>query len=226
MPYTQTLVASLFLFVSILISLGFNEGVYSSVDLNTRLNAATYSNVSLAPKDCRYGMNNWILGNFTENDDIAREFLYGGFSARGSAISSIVLVLGALILSLVCNDLDFDMSAARYINGSWIHEGNTKTFVSGVLYQLMMTGSVLSVMVMSACILVSFSKQGYVPSLGIDFGVEDNEPRKVPELCSAVDDNVVHRSDSLKVSLFFSLGSLLSIYFVDYAIRYDKKASV
>lgn len=219
MSYTQTVIATLFLLIFLLVTLGFNEGVYSSVDLNVRFASGHL-------KDCRFLDDNYTVSDFTKEDDIAREFLYGGFSARGGAISAIVLSIGVFVLAIVVPKLDLDMSAAKYKNGSWLHQGDTLTFVIGVLYQLFISASVLSVLILSSCTIMALSKQCYVPSIGIDFGVEDYNPRKLPGACSELSDNIVRRTDYLKASLFFSLASLIAIRFMDYAVRYDKKASV
>lgn len=226
MPYTQTIVATAFSLIFILITLGFNESVYSSSDLNTLLNKDTYLNKTLAPEDCRFITSNFSVSYFTESDDIAREFLYGGFSARGGCISALVLVVGMFVIAIVSDKIDTDMLAAKYVDGSWIHQGDTQTFMIGVIYQLMFTGALLSLILTILCILSALSHQTYVPSVGIDFNREDYNPRELSDECSNSSDNVVHRSDFLKVSLFFSAGCLISVYFVDYSLRYDKKASM
>ena len=226
MAYTQTLVATIALLVCLLLTLGLNEGVYSNTDLTVRLDVNTYANVSKAPVDCRFTRatgpvpTTFGVDKFSVQDDIAREFLYGGFSARGAVISGIILCIGAFVIAIVVKDLDMEMEAAEYKKGSWLHEGDTKAFVSGILFRLLLTGTALSMVIASGCSLSALVLQGYVPSVGI--GVEN--VRLVPDGCD--DDNVVHRSDSLKASFFFSALSVFVVGCMAYAVRYDIKASI
>ena len=231
MAHTQTLVATVAVLVFILLVLGLNEGVYLNSDLNERLDVSVHI-LADAPKDCRFtratdtSKTSYGLDNYSVEDDIAREFLYGGFSARASVISAVVLSLGAFVIAVVAPDLDFDMEAAKYKGGSWFHEGDTKTFVAGVLFRLTVVGAILSMSVATLCSMGALSQQGYVPSVGLDFGVEDSDPRALPSECVGDDiGSVVHRSDSLKASTFFSCVSVFSLVFMAYAVKYDKKAS-
>lgn len=231
MPYTQTIVATLAVLISVILTLGLNEGVYQNTDLNVRLDQNTYATPSDAPVDCRFTSASSVstvykLDHYSVEDDIARELLYGGFSARGGVISAIVLSLGAFVIAVVVPDLDFDMDAAKYKGGSWFHEGDTKKFVGGVLFRLTVVCALLSMSISALCSVVALSQQGYVPSAGLDFGVDDSDPRALPAGCDGDDiGNVVHRSDSLKASVFFSVLSVFAIGFMAYAVKYDKKAS-
>lgn len=232
MAYTQTLVATLAVVVFLMVTLALNEGVYLDSDLNTRLDVNTYSNLEDAPKDCRFtsatnsSTTTYGLDKYSVEDDIAREFLYGGFSARASVISAVVLSIGAFVIAIVAPDLDFDQEAAKYKGGSWFHEGDTKTFVAGVLFRLMVVGAILSMSVATLCSFGALNQQGYVPSAGLDMGEEDSNPRELPDECDGDDiGSVVHRSDSLKASTFFAALSVFSIAFMAYAVKYDKKAS-
>ena len=112
-----------------------------------------------APKDCRLvwggkSSKYFMHSYFNENDDISREFLYGGFSARGAAISAIVLSIGTFVLAVTVRELDLDMDAGKYVGKSWFHEGDTKKFVAGVFYRLMMAGIVLSLGILGATSVV------------------------------------------------------------------------
>jgi len=231
MAKTQTIVAFFVVLVFILATLFLNEAVYSERDLNVRLDVHSYSNISMAPADCRFtratNVGETSLGkdNFSVEDDIARELLYGGFSARGATISGIILSVFAFILSVIGVGLDLDMTASKYPSGAWIHAGDTKTFVAGILIRLLVVGAILSMLLASLCSLAALVQQGYVPSGGLDMGQEDFNPRKLPDECSSLDDNVIHRSDNLKGSLFTSTVSIFAIGFMVYAIRYDIKAS-
>tara|TARA_B110001450_G_C17661940_1_gene497636 strand:- start:1752 stop:2456 length:705 start_codon:yes stop_codon:yes gene_type:complete len=232
MAYTQTLVATIAVLVFIIVTLALNEGVYLDSDLNTRLDVNTYSDLADAPKDCRFtrattdNIATYGLDKYSVEDDIAREYLYGGFSARASVISAVVLSLGAFVIAVVAPDLDFDQEAAKYKGGSWFHEGDTKTFVAGVLFRLMVVGAILSMSVATLCSFGALNQQGYVPSAGLDMGEADTDPRALPTECEGDDiGSVVHRSDSLKASTFFSALSVFSIAFMAYAVKYDKKAS-
>lgn len=224
MAYTQTLAATLVLLIFILITLVLNEGVYSNTDVNVRLDWDSYTNKTLAPQDCTWSGGELSIERFTIGDDAAREFLYGGFSARGGAISAIVLGIGAFVIAIVVGDIDTEMEAI-YEEGSWFHRGNTKAFVAGVIFRLLVVGTALSMAISSVCTIGALLYQGYVPSAGLDFGVEDANPRELPEACSDLDDNVVHRSDSLKASLFFSIASVFFVRVMSYYVHYDKKAS-
>ena len=231
MAKTQTIVASIVTLVFILATLFLNEAVYSDRDLNVRLDVNTYSNISEAPADCRFtratNIRETSLGkdNFSVEDDIARELLYGVFSARGATISAIILSVFAFILSVIGIGLDLDMDAAKYPSGAWIHVGDTKSFVGGVLFRLLVVGSLLSMFLAALCSLGALVQQGYVPSAGLDMGQEDFNPRKLPDDCTDLDDNVIRRSDNLKGSLFTSTASIVAIGFMVYAIKYDIKAS-
>ena len=230
MAHTQTLAATLALLIFILLTLVLNEGVYSNTDLNVIVDEDFYSNSTLAPSDCRFGLsgNNLVtleVSKFTLADDIARESLYGGFSARGGAISAIVLSIGAFVISIVVDDIDTEMDAAKYQKGSWFHSGDTKAYVAGVLSLLMMAGTALSMAITAFCTLAALMYQGYVPSSGLDFGVKDVDPREIPTVCSELDDNIIHRSDSLKASLFFAIASVFLVGIMGHFVRYDKKAS-
>ena len=125
MAKTQTIVAFFVVLVFILATLFLNEAVYSERDLNVRLDVHSYSNISMAPADCRFtratNVGETSLGkdNFSVEDDIARELLYGGFSARGATISGIILSVFAFILSVIGVGLDLDMTAAKYPSGAW-----------------------------------------------------------------------------------------------------------
>ena len=226
MAYTQTLAATLVLLIFILITLVLNEGVYSNTDVNVRLDWDSYTNKTLAPQeqDCTWSRGELSIERFTTGDDAAREFLYGGFSARGGTISAIVLGIGAFVIAIVVGDIDTEMEA-KYEEGSWFHRGNTKAFVTGVIFRLLVVGTALSMTISSVCTLGALLYQGYVPSAGLDFGVEDANPRELPKACSDLDDNVVHRSDSLKASLFFSIASVFFVSVMSYYVHYDKKAS-
>ena len=224
MAYTQTLAATLVLLIFILLTLGLNEGVYSNTDLNVRLDWDSYDNKTLAPRDCTWMNGQLDNGSFTIRDDVARELLYGGFSARGGTISAIVLSIGAFVIAIVVGDIDSEMTAT-YEGGSWFHSGNTKSFVAGVIFRLLVVGTALSMTVSSFCTLGALVYQYYVPSAGLDFGVDDFDPRKLPEVCEDLDDNIIHRSDSLKASLFFSIASVFFVGVMSYYVHYDKKAS-
>ena len=231
MAVTQTIVATVAVLFSVLLTLGLNEGVYNNTDLNVRLDVNTYTVTANAPRDCRFtsattDSTTYQLDNYSVEDDIAREMLYGGFSARGAVISAVVLAIAAFVIAVVVPDLDFEMDAAKYEGGSWFHEGDTKKFVSGVLFRLTVAGALLSMSISTLCSMGALSQQGYVPGVGLDFGVEDSNPRELPTACDADDiGNVVHRSDSLKASVFFSATSVFAIVFMAYAVKYDKKAS-
>jgi len=226
MAYTQTLAATLVLLIFILITLGLNEGVYSNTNVNVRLDWDSYPNKTLAPQeqDCKWSGGELSIERFTIGDDIAREFLYGGFSARGGTISAIVLGIGAFIIAIVVGDIDTEMEA-KYEEGSWFHQGNPKAFVAGVIFRLLVVGTALSMAISSVCTLGALFYQEYVPSAGLNLGVEDDNPRKLPEVCSDLNDNVVHRSDSLKASLFFSIASVFFVRVMSFYVHYDKKAS-
>ena len=231
MAVTQTIVASIAVSILVILTLGLSEGVYNNTDLNVRLDVNTYTNITSAPKDCRFtsasiDSTTYTLDNYSVEDDIAREMLYGGFSARGALISAIVLSLVAFVIAVVFPDLDFDMDAAKYKNGEWFHGGDRNKFVAGVLFRLTVAGALLSMSISTLCLMGALSQQGYVPSAGLDFGVDDSNPRELPVLCNADDiGNVVHRSDSLKASVFFSATSFFAIVFMAYATKYDAKAS-
>ena len=225
MAYTQTILATLAVLISVILTLGLNEGVYNETDLNIRLDGATYG-FDDSPQDCRFLDSALAKTTYSVDDDIAREFLYGVFSARGAAISAIVLSLAAFVIAVVAPDLDFDLGAAKYKDGSWFHEGDTKAFVAGVLFRLVVAGALLSMSISTLCSMGALSHQGYVPGIGLDFGVDGLNPRLLPEECKGDEiGNVIHRSDSLKSSVFFSVLSVFAIGFMAYAVKYDKKAS-
>ena len=96
MPLVNTIISTLFVLVFLSISLGLNETVYSSTDLSKLLNHTGAVN-------CVYDsdLRTLELGPFGESDEIAREVLYGTFSARGAAISVYVLGAVALLLGLL-----------------------------------------------------------------------------------------------------------------------------
>lgn len=231
MAKTQTIIAAVAVVISILVPLFLNESVYSDTDLNVRLDVNTYSSVADAPSDCRFtratDVSKTTLGkdNFSVEDDIARELLYGGFSARGATISGLVLALFAFILAVVGLKLDLNMDAAKYEGGSWFHEGDTQTFVSGILFKLLLVGSALSMVISTLLTVGALVQQGYVPSPGLDMGVDDFNPRKLPDECDGLDDNVIRRSDNLKGAIFTSALSMFALAFMFYAVLYDDKAS-
>jgi len=231
MAKTQTIVAYFVVLVFLLTTLFLNEAVYSNNDLNVRLDVHTYSNISNAPADCRFtratNVGETSLGkdNFSVEDDIARELLYGVFSARGATISAIVLSVFTFILTVIGVGLDMDMSAAKYSAGAWIHAGDTKSYVAGILFRLLTVGIKLSMVLTSLFVLGALVQQGYVPSGGLDMGQQDFNPRKLPDECSSLDDDVIRRSDNLKGSLFTSVASIFSMCLMVYATRYDIKAS-
>lgn len=183
-----------------------------------------------APKDCRLvwgGKSSKYFepSFFSENDDISREFLYGGFSARGAAVSAIVLSIGTFVLAVTVPELDLNMDAGKYVGKSWFHEGDTKKFVAGVFYRLMMAGIVLSLGILGATSVGALFLQGFVPSAGVDYDdTDDFSSRDVSE-CKDIDDNVVYRSDALKAAVFLSGVSVIAVGFLAYAVKYDRKAS-
>ena len=183
-----------------------------------------------APMDCRLvwggkSSKYFMAYPFNENDDISREFLYGGFSARGAAISAIVLSIGTFVLAVTVPELDLDMDAGKYVGKSWFHEGDTKKFVAGVFYRLMVAGIVLSLGILGATSVGALFLQGFVPSAGVDYDdTDDFSSRDVSE-CKDIDDSVVYRSDALKASVFLSGVSVIAVGFLAYAVKYDRKAS-
>ena len=185
---------------------------------------------SKPPMDCRLvwgGQSSkyFMASYFNENDDISREFLYGGFSARGSAVSAIVLSIGTFVLAVTVPELDLDMDAGKYVDKSWFHEGDTKKFVAGVFYRLMVAGIVLSLGILGATSVGALFLQGFVPSAGVDYDdTDDFSSRDVSE-CKDIDDSVVYRSDALKASVFLSGVSVIAVGFLAYAVKYDRKAS-
>ncbi len=185
---------------------------------------------SKPPMDCRLVWGGptskyFMRSYFNENDDISREFLYGGFSARGAAISAIVLSIGTFVLAVTVPELDLDMDAGKYVGKSWFHEGDTKKFVAGVFYRLMVAGIVLSLGILGATSVGALFLQGFVPSAGVDYDdTDDFSSRDVSE-CKDIDDSVVYRSDALKASVFLSGVSVIAVGFLAYAVKYDRKAS-
>lgn len=185
---------------------------------------------SKPPMDCRLvwggpSSKYFMASYFNENDDISREFLYGGFSARGAAVSAIVLSIGTFVLAVIIPELDLDMDAGKYVGKSWFHEGDTKKFVAGVFYRLMVAGIVLSLGILGATSVGALFLQGFVPSAGVDYDdTDDFSSRDVSE-CKDIDDSVVYRSDALKASVFLSGVSVIAVGFLAYAVKYDRKAS-
>ena len=185
---------------------------------------------SKPPMDCRLvwggpSSKYFMRSYFNENDDISREFLYGGFSARGAAVSAIVLSIGTFVLAVTVPELDLDMDAGKYVGKSWFHEGDTKKFVAGVFYRLMVAGIVLSLGILGATSVGALFLQGFVPSAGVDYDdTDDFSSRDVSE-CKDIDDSVVYRSDALKASVFLSGVSVIAVGFLAYAVKYDRKAS-
>ena len=182
------------------------------------------------PMDCRLVWGGptskyFMRSYFNENDDISREFLYGGFSARYAAVSAIVLSIGTFVLAVTVPELDLDMDAGKYVGKSWFHEGDTKKFVAGVFYRLMVAGIILSLGILGATSVGALFLQGFVPSAGVDYDdTDDFSSRDVSE-CKDIDDSVVYRSDALKASVFLSGVSVIAVGFLAYAVKYDRKAS-
>jgi hypothetical protein len=184
------------------------------------------------PEDCRFSWgvvtksNKYFLrSHFNENDDISREFLYGGFSARYAAVSAIVLSIGTFVLAVTVPELDLDMDAGKYVGNSWFHEGDTKKFVAGVFFRMMVAGLVLSLGMLGATSVGALFLQGFVPSAGVDYDDADDFSTRDLSECDGIADNVVYRSDALKASVFLSGVSVIAVGFLAYAVRYDRKAS-
>jgi len=117
------------------------------------------------------------------------------------------------------------LDAGKYVGKSWFHEGDTKKFVAGVFYRLMVAGIVLSLGILGATSVGALFLQGFVPSAGVDYDdTDDFSSRDVSE-CKDIDDSVVYRSDALKASVFLSGVSVIAVGFLAYAVKYDRKAS-
>lgn len=211
MGYIQTIVSFVVTCIFILIVLGFNETVYSVVDMSESILSEKY-------QGCRYNMSSdsVYLDSFTESDEFAREFLYGSFSVRGSCISSIVLAIGVFVMAIISKDLDFDMEAGKYRNSSCFHEGDTIAFISGILFRLLVAGGLFSSSISFACSLLALSKQNYVP-------VQLSE--SVSQQFGECVDSQLYRNFTLKLLIFFSSMMTISFMFLPYAVHYDKKAS-
>jgi len=187
MPLVNTIISTLFVLVFLSISLGLNETVYSSTDLSKLLNHTGAVN-------CVYDsdLRTLELGPFGESDEIAREVLYGTFSARGAAISVYVLGAVALLLGLL-----------------------QKTSIEPVQkFKVELFNIVASFAGLAAALLViltslALTDQSYVPSAF----VADNV--RVLDTCKDADDkildNVVQRSERLQASVVFGIITLLSI---------------
>tara|TARA_B100000780_G_scaffold251432_1_gene198064 strand:- start:484 stop:1140 length:657 start_codon:yes stop_codon:yes gene_type:complete len=211
MGHTQTIVAFIVSCIFILLTFGFNENAYSISDLDINI-------LNGSDLDCVYNPANASVDSrhFSYDDAISREYLYGPFSARASCISAFVLVIGAFVMAIVSSGLDFDMEAGKYRKGGCIHEGDTVSFVSGVIFRLLIGGSFFSMFLSFTCSFAALIHQGYVPSsLG-------ERERELFEDCT---DSVLSRTFVLKLSVFFSSLSALSAMFLMYAVHYDKKAS-
>jgi len=203
--YIQTIIATSVAILCIIMTLGFNENVYSDKDLGHLLGES---------EDCQYMPNaTMVVGVFSLRDETARNFLYGGFSTRCSSVIGLVLISTVFMLVMIVDNLDLDMSAGKYKEGSWFHEGNTQAFVCGVLFRLMFCGALHSMIIAGCCAVIALSQQGYAPS---------NTEWLARSDCV---DDVLRRTDSLKWSIFFSLTSVFAIGFTGYAVGYDKKAS-
>ena len=189
MPLVNTIISTLFVLVFLSISLGLNETVYSSTDLSKLLD-----HTGSATVNCVYNsdLRTLALGPFGESDEIAREALYGTFSARGAAISVYVLGAVALLLGLL-----------------------QKTSIEPVQkFKVELFNIVASFAGLAAALLViltslALTDQSYVPSAR----VADNV--RVLDTCKDADDkildNVVQRSERLQASVVFGIITLLSI---------------
>jgi len=197
----DSIIATLFVLVFLSISLGLNETVYSETDLTKRLSGNE--------ANCVY--NGLTLGKaaFGESDEIAREQLYGTFSARGAAISVYVLGAVALILGLV----------RKQVLELW----NDFTVE---IFNLVVTGAVLASSLLVIMTSLALTDQSYVPSAFVadDVRVLDN--------CKNADgdviDNVVQRTERLQASLVFAIVTLFSIGYMarelnSYNKRKDKE---
>ena len=188
MPLVNTIISTLFVLVFLSISLGLNETVYSSTDLSKLLDHTGGATVN-----CVYNsdLRTLALGPFSESDEMAREALYGTFSARGAAISVYVLGAVALLLGLL-----------------------QKTSIEPVQkFKVELFNIVASFAGLAAALLViltslALTDQSYVPSAF----VADNV--RVLDTCKVGDkilDNVVQRSERLQTSMVFGIITLLSI---------------
>jgi len=208
MGHTQTFVAFIVSCIFILLTFGFNENAYSISDLDIDI-------LNGSDLDCVYNPANASVYSrpFSYDDAISREYLYGPFSARASCISAFAMTIGAFVMAIVSSGLDFDMEAGKYRKGGCIHEGDTVSFISGVIFRLLVGGSFFSMFLSFTCSFAALLHQGYVPSSLGDRVFED---------CP---DSVLSRTFVLKLSVFFSSLSALSVVFLMYAVRYDEKAS-
>lgn len=189
MPLVNTIISTLFVLVFLSISLGLNETVYSSTDLSKLLDHG-----SAAKVNCVYNsdLRTLALGPFGESDEIARETLYGTFSARGAAIAVYVLGAVALILGLIRKTKVTILDSL-------------KVEVFNIVVSFAVLASTLLVILTS----LALTDQSYVPSAFVADDV------RVLDACKDADDkvldNVVQRSERLQTSLVFGIITLFSI---------------
>lgn len=190
MPLVNTIISTLFVLVFLSISLGLNETVYSSTDLSKLLDHG-----STAKVNCVYdysGLRTLALAPFGESDEIARETLYGTFSARGAAISVYVLGAVALLLGLL-EKTNIEL---------W---NNFKVELFNIVVSFAALASTLLVILTS----LALTDQSYVPSAFVKDKV------RLLDTCKDVDgkilDNVVQRSERLQASVVFGIITLFSI---------------
>jgi len=186
MPLVNTIISTLFVLVFLSISLGLNETVYSSTDLSKPLDQTAQVN-------CVYdsGLRTLALGPFGESDEIAREILYGTFSARGAAISVYVLGAVALLLGLL-EKTNIEL---------W---NNFKVELFNIVVSFAALASTLLVILTS----LALTDQPYVPSAFVKDKV------RLLDNCTVggkILDNVVQRSERLQASVVFGIITLLSI---------------
>jgi len=187
MSVVNSIVSTLFVIVFLSITLVLNETVYSNSDLSKRLldDGAT--------ANCVYGAHDRVLARapFGESDEIAREALYGSFSARGAAVAVYILGVIALVLGL-----------KRWRTISLIKN----TIIE--IFNLVVTGAVLAASLLVVNDVLALTDQSYVPSGSLKVGAL--EDLRNLDACGDAD-SVVQRSEKLQAALVFGLVTLLSI---------------
>jgi len=187
MSVVNSIVSTLFVVVFLSITLALNETVYSNTDLSTRL----YDDGATA--NCIYGAHDRTLvkAPFGESDEIAREALYGTFSARGSAVGVYLLGVIALVLGL-----------ARKRKVSLLKK------VEIEIFNLVVSGAVLASSLLVVNTVLALTDQSYVPSGSLKVGALE-DLRNLSNCGDA--DTVVQRSEKLQAALVFGLVTLFSI---------------
>lgn len=194
MSVVNSVVSTLFVVVFLSITLALNETVYSNTDLSKSLDLSANATVN-----CIYGYGNNDLQTlakapFGESDEIAREALYGSFSARGASVAVYLLGVVALALGLL-----------RQRTVSLLKK------VEIEIFNLVVTGVVLASSLLVANIVLALTDQSYVPSGVLKVGALEN--LRNLDVCGDAD-SVVQRSEKLQAALVFGLVTLFSIAYM------------